>query len=357
MFAILVTGDDMSVIVHVDLDAFYASVEQLDNPALRGKPVIVGGLGKRSVVATCSYEARRFGVRSAMPVFKAQKLCPQGIFVSGKYRRYIEMSGKVFAVLKRYSDQIEPVSIDEAFLDFSHYEDPQAEVRRMKQAVKAETGLTISAGISYNKFLAKLASEWNKPNGFFEIQQKDVPDILKPLSISQVYGLGGQSVARLNRIGIFTVEDLLKYSREFLSTYIGGYGGEIYDMIRGHDSREIRPRQTAKSIGKETTLPEDTLDKDYLSDVIMPFCQEIEARLSRRDYQAFTITLKYKTASFQGHTRSQTMHLPVSTAEEIHRAAETLLKGVTLSEPVRLVGVSVSNFQSKSERQLDFFSE
>lgn len=181
----------MSVIVHVDLDAFFASVEQLDNPDLRGKPVIVGGLGKRSVVSTCSYEARRYGIRSAMPVFKARKLCPRGIFVAGRYRRYIEMSGKVFAVLRRYSDQMEPLSIDEAFLDFSRYENPLEVLNRMKQDVKAETGLTLSAGLSYNKFLAKLASEWNKPDGLFEIRQEDVSEILKPLKVSQVYGLGG----------------------------------------------------------------------------------------------------------------------------------------------------------------------
>lgn len=346
----------MSVIVHVDLDAFFASVEQLDNPSLRGKPVIVGGLGKRSVVATCSYEARRFGVRSAMPVFKAQKLCPQGIFVSGRYRRYIEMSGKVFAVLKRYSDQIEPLSIDEAFLNFSHYDNPREAVLRMKQEIQAETGLTVSAGISYNKFLAKLASEWNKPDGLFEIGQEDVPEILKPLKVSQVYGLGSQSAARLNRIGIFTIEDLLKYSREFLTAYIGSYGSEIYDMIRGEDFREIRTHQPIKSIGKETTLPEDSLDKEYLSDVIMPFCQEIEARLNRREYQAFTVTLKYKTAAFQNHTRSQTLHLAVSSASEIYEIADGLLNGIDLTEPIRLIGVSVSNFQHKSERQLDFFN-
>lgn len=318
--------------------------------------MIVGGLGKRSVVATCSYEARRYGVRSAMPVFKAQKLCPQGIFVSGRYRRYIEMSSRVFAILRRFSDQIEPVSIDEAFMNFSHYENPREAVARMKQAVRSETGLTISAGISYNKFLAKLASEWEKPNGLFEIQREDIPEILRPLKVSHVYGLGGQSVARLNRIGIFTIGDLLNYSREFLSDYIGSYGADIYDMIRGNDTREIRLNQTAKSIGKETTLPEDSLDKAYLSDVILPFCQEIEARLQRREYQAFTVTLKYKTASFQGHTRSQTLHLAVSTAAEIYEIAEHMLDGISLSEPVRLIGVSVSNFQSKKERQLDFFS-
>lgn len=356
MFAILISGDRMSVIVHVDLDAFFASVEQLDNPSLRGKPVIVGGLGKRSVVATCSYEARRYGVRSAMPVFKAQKLCPRGIFVSGRYRRYIEMSSNVFAILRRFSDQIEPVSIDEAFLDFSHYENPKEVLFQMKQAVRNETGLTISAGISYNKFLAKLASEWEKPNGLFEIKRSDVPEILKGLKVSHVYGLGGQSVARLNRIGIFTIGDLLKYSREFLSAYIGSYGGDIYDMIRGNDGRVIRPNQTVKSIGKETTLPEDSLDKEYLKDVLMPFCQEIEARLNRREYQAFTVTLKYKTASFQGHTRSQTLHLAVSQASEIYEVAKCLLEGVKLIEPVRLIGVSVSNFQLKSERQLDFFN-
>lgn len=345
----------MSVIVHVDLDAFFASVEQLDNPTLRGKPVIVGGLGKRSVVSTCSYEARRFGVRSAMPVFKAQKLCPRGVFVSGRYRRYIEMSGKVFSILRRYTDQMEPLSIDEAFLDFSGYDNPLEAVIRMKQEVQKETGLTLSAGISYNKFLAKLASEWNKPDGLFEITREEIPEILKPLKVSQVYGLGGQTVARLNRIGIFLIEDLLKYSRDFLAAYIGTYGADIYDLIRGKDSRQIRTDQGVKSIGRETTLPEDSWDKDYLADVIMPFCQEIEARLNRRELQAFTVTLKYKTASFQGHTRSQTLHLAVFSAADIYRVAEQLMRGVVLTEPIRLVGVSVSNFQLRAERQLDFF--
>lgn len=352
----LSTGDFMSCIVHVDLDAFFASVEQLDNPELRGKPVIVGGLGRRSVVSTCSYEARRYGVRSAMPTFKAYKLCPQGIFVPGRYRRYVEMSGRVFAVLRRYSDQLEPLSIDEAFLDFSHYQEPLAVLRQMKAAVYAETGLTLSAGLSYNKFLAKLASEWEKPDGLFEIRRDQVPELLKPLKVSQVYSLGGQSVARLNRIGIFTIGDLLKYSREFLSDYLGSHGQEIFDLIRGNDSRAVRPARQAKSIGKETTLPEDTLDKAYLSDVIRPFCQEIEARLARRGYQAFTVTVKYKTASFKGHTRSQTLHLAVSDADGIFSVAEALLQGARFDEPVRLIGVSVSGFQPKSERQLDFFN-
>jgi len=346
----------MKAIVHVDLDAFFAAVEQLDNPALRGKPVIVGGLGRRSVVSTCSYEARRFGVRSAMPALKAQKLCPQGIFVPGRYRRYVEMSGRVFAVLRRYAEDLEPLSIDEAFMDFSGYENPLAVLGEMKAAVRRETGLTLSAGLSYNKFLAKLASEWEKPDGLYEIRREQVPEILKPLQVSQVYGLGGQSVARLNRIGIFTVGDLLKYSREFLTAYLGSHGHEIYDLIRGEDSRPVKPRQQAKSIGRETTLPEDTLDKHYLADVVRPFCQEIEARLLRRGFQAFTVTLKYKTASFKGHTRSQTLHLPVWEAEGIRSIAEGLLAAARLDEPVRLIGVSVSNFQLRAERQLDFFN-
>ena len=241
------------IILHVDMDAFFASVEQLDNKSLRGKPVIVGGVSERGVVSTCSYEARKYGVHSAMPIFIARKLCPHGIFVRTRFYRYKEISNKVFNILRDVTSIIEPLSIDEAYLDItnSKFKSGLEAAKYIKYRVLKEVGLTISIGISYNKFLAKLASDWNKPNGIMIIDKEMMPDLLMPFPVSKIYGLGKKSVEKLNNMGIFIVKDLYEMPKEFYIEYLGKYGLEIYDRIRGIDNREVVPVRDRKSFGKE----------------------------------------------------------------------------------------------------------
>lgn len=223
------------IILHVDMDAFFASVEQLDNPQLRGKPVIVGGVSERGVVSTCSYEARKFGVKSAMPVFMAQRLCPKGHFVRVRYHRYKEISNKIFAIFREVTQFVEPLSIDEAYLDVtnSRFLSGMEAAIYIKSRVLKEIGLTLSIGISYNKFLAKLASDWNKPNGIKVIDKDMIPKILLPLSISKIHGLGKKSVQRLNNMGIYIIKDLYPLNKEFFLEYLGKSGLDIYERIRG----------------------------------------------------------------------------------------------------------------------------
>ena len=229
------------IILHVDMDAFFASVEQLDNPHLKGKPVIVGGVSERGVVSTCSYEARKFGVKSAMPVFMAQRLCPKGYFVRVRYHRYKEISNKIFAIFREVTQLVEPLSIDEAYLDVtnSRFTSGMEAAIYIKNRVFKEIGLTLSIGISYNKFLAKLASDWNKPNGIKVIEKDMIPEILLPLSISKIYGLGKKSVQRLNNMGIFIIEDLysLGYSNASITAFV--VGDTIASELRQSRSMKI----------------------------------------------------------------------------------------------------------------------
>jgi len=298
------------IILHVDMDAFFASVEQLDNPSLRGKPVIVGGVSERGVVSTCSYEARKYGVHSAMPGFMARSKCPMGIFLPVRYGRYKEISNKIFDIFKEITPVIEPLSIDEAFLDITDtdFKDGKRVALYIKDRVKKEIGLNLSIGISYNKFLAKLASDWNKPNGIMEIREDMIPDILLPLSISKIHGLGKKSVGKLNNMGIFTVQDLYLLPREFFHSYLGKSGIDIYNRIRGIDDREVQVTRERKSVGKERTLKFNTSDKDELLVYLKDFSEEISRILASKNMMGKTITLKYKTGEFENHTRSKTLN-------------------------------------------------
>ena len=341
-------------ILHVDMDAFFASVEQRDNPELRNKPVIVGGISERGVVSTCSYEARKFGVHSAMPMFMAREKCPNGIYVSGRYGRYTKVSQDVFKILNEVTPLIEQVSIDEGFLDLSQgkIKDGMEAARYIKNKVYREVELTLSIGISYNKFLAKLASEWNKPNGIKEITKDMVPDILMPLSISKIHGLGKVSVAKLNNMGIYYIKDLYNMPKEFYTEYLGKSGIEIYDRIRGIDNRKVEIVRERKSVGKEKTLKADTKNKEELLEYIKEFSFEIEDVLSRKNVVGKTVTLKFKTKDFENHTRSKTLNNYIGTNSEIYRVAEELLESEELKEDVRLIGVSISSFKETEVEQL-----
>lgn len=343
-------------ILHVDMDAFFAAVEQLDHPQWRGKPVIVGGTSRRGVVSTASYEARVYGVHSAMPGFQAKKLCPHGIFVRGNMARYKEVSDQVFSILSDVTDVIQPVSIDEAYLDVTGiFHSPEYIGKYIKKRVKEETGLTISVGVSYNKFLAKLASEWNKPDGFFVISREMVPEILEPLSIGKVHGLGKKSVEKLNRIGIFTIGDLLQYRKEDLKLFLGSWGEEIYERIRGIDDRPVKTDSERKSIGKETTLKEDTDDKEVMKTYLLDFAESVAKVMKRKSVEAKTITVKFKTKDFEGHTRSRTLAMPVSRAEDIYEEALHVLEHIEFPKKIRLIGLSMSNLVPLEERQITLF--
>lgn len=345
------------IILHVDMDAFFAAVEQKDNPSLRGKPVIVGGTSERGVVSTCSYEARKYGVHSAMPVFLARSKCPMGIFVPVRHWRYKEISNKVFEIFREVTSKIEPLSIDEAFLDItdSEFRSGEEAARYIKDRVRKQLGLTLSIGISYNKFLAKLASDWNKPNGIMIITKEMIPDILMPLSISKVFGLGKKSVAKLNNMGIFTIEDLYQLPKEFFGETMGKMGLEVYDRIRGIDNREVVSTRERKSVGKERTLREDTMDKEELLEYLKEFSKEVSDILISKNVTGRTVVLKYKTADFESHTRSRTLKEYISSASEIYEVVKELLLAEELKEEVRLIGVTVSSFKETKVEQLTLF--
>ena len=317
-----------NVILHVDMDAFFASVEQRDNPELRGKPVIVGGVSERGVVSTCSYEARKFGVHSAMPMFMAREKCPSGIYVSGRYGKYTKVSQDVFKILNEVTPLVEQVSIDEGFLDLSQgkIRDGMEAARYIKNKVFKEVELTLSIGISYNKFLAKLASDWNKPNGIKEITKEMLPDILLPLPISKIHGLGKVSVAKLNNMGIYYIKDLYRMPKEFYTEYLGKNGTEIYDRIRGIDNRKVEIVRERKSVGKERTLKVDTKNKEELLQYIKEFSFEIEEVLSRKNVIGKTVTLKFKTKDFENHTRSKTLNNYIGTHSEIFKVARRIIR-------------------------------
>lgn len=341
-------------ILHVDMDAFFASVEQRDNPDLKGKPVIVGGISERGVVSTCSYEARKYGVHSAMPIFMAKEKCPNGIFLSGRYGRYTKVSQDVFKILNEVTTLIEQVSIDEGYLDISgsSFKSGMEAARYIKNRVFREIGLTISVGISYNKFLAKLASDWNKPNGIKEISKQMVPEILLPLPLSKIHGLGKVSVGKLNNMGIYYVKDLYKMPKEFYIEYLGKNGLEIYERIRGIDNRKIETVRERKSVGKERTLKFDTDNKYELLEYIKEFSFEIEEILNRKNVVAKTVTLKFKTKDFENHTRSRTLNYYISSQKEIYNAAKEMLESEELKQSLRLIGVSVSSFKENEIQQM-----
>ncbi|MFY9214883.1 MAG: DNA polymerase IV [Tissierellaceae bacterium] len=342
-------------ILHIDMDAFYASVEEMDNPHLKGKPIMVGGSSRHGVVTTANYEARRYGVHSAMPAFMARKLCPHGIFLPVRMNRYKEVSKKIFKVYHEFTNLVEPLSIDEAYLDVADTGmDSLSVAKEIKKRVHETTGLTMSIGISYNKFLAKLASDWDKPNGMTIISQDMVPEILLPLSINKVHGIGPKSSERLNNIGIYTIRDLLTLSEDFLVDFFGKHGSEIYNRIRGIDSRPVNTDRERKSLGTETTFSEETNDKEVLKSYILDFSHEIEASLNKNRIQGKTVTLKVKYEDFKVRTRSKTLINDISKADEIYEIALGLLDEVKLDKKVRLIGVTISNLSSSDLEQLSF---
>lgn len=336
-------------ILHIDMDAFFASIEQRDKPELRGKPVAVGG-GVRGVVAAASYEARRFGVRSAMPASRAQRLCPELIFVKHRMDVYREVSGQVRAIFGRYTDLIEPLSIDEAFLDVT---DPKRGPRSgtllakaIKADVRRETGLTASAGISYCKFLAKIASGVQKPDGLTVITPEDAEAFIAELPIGAFYGVGPKTAERLRALGVVTGRDLRRLSQDQLERAFGKHGGTYWRMARGIDERPVNAERERKSVGRETTFLRDVRELPELERTLGPLAEQVAERLARGGWVASAVTVKVKFDDFEQITRQMQTARPVSEAHEILAYARHLLRAkVRLARPVRLVGIAVHHLE------------
>ena len=345
-------------IMHVDMDAFYASVEVLDNPKLKGLPVIVGGRSARGVVSTCSYEARRFGIHSAMPLFEAKRLCPQGIYVPVRMSRYAEMSAKIMAIFRETSPLVEQLSIDEAFLDLTGMEGlggAEAIAHQVQDRILTELKLSASVGLAPNKFLAKLASDMNKPHGFVRITPEEAAGLLVPMPVSKIFGIGRSAEDRLKQYGIETIGQLAAADAGLLRKVFGVNAEQVKRLARGLDDRPVINEEEAKSIGRENTFDTDLTDMDSCRDEVLNLCGQVGWRLRREHLAGHTVTLKVKFADFHTITRSSTGDRPVAWDEDIFLFAEQMLRKINVKQGVRLLGVSVSNlFRPENEPVLGF---
>ncbi len=334
-------------IAHVDCDAFYASVEKRDNPALRPVPLIVGG-GQRGVVTTACYLARIKGVRSAMPMFQARKLCPEATIVPPRMAVYVEVSRQIRALMDALTPVVEPLSLDEAFLDLRgtqrlHHAPPAVMLARLARAVETEIGVTLSVGLSHNKFLAKIASDLDKPRGMALIGAAETESFLATLPISKIWGAGPVTQARLERDGIRKIGDILRYSEADLARKFGSFGLHLHALARGRDARRVSARETVKSISNETTFFEDTSDADLLDGHIWRLALKASDRAKARNIEGQTVTLKLKTARFRTLTRRRTLRAPTNLADDIYRVAAEMLAPCLPEGPFRLVGVGLGD--------------
>ena len=333
------------------MDAFFASVEQLDNPELKGKPVAVGGSGERSVVAAASYEARKFGVRSAMPSVIAKRLCPDLIFVKHNFERYNEVSSGVFEIFKEYTDIIEPLSIDEAFLDVTNDKKKIGSAtviaKRIRAEIKSRTGLTASAGISVNKFLAKIASDINKPDGLFLIRPEEAEKFIEELPVEKFYGIGKVTAQKMHKLGIHKGSDLKKWDQLSLVRNFGKAGIFFYDIVRGIDERPVEPDMERKSVGTELTYEKDLTSGFEIIAELYRLEKELMERLDHSETTGRTITLKVKFSDFRQVTRSRTLQNYIRDFETLHKEVSSLRKTLKLEgERIRLLGVSISNLEN-----------
>ncbi len=348
------------------MDAFYASIEQLDHPEYKGRPVIVGAdpkAGKgRGVVAACSYEARKFGIRSALPISRAWKLCPQGVYVRPRMNRYVGVSQQVMEVFRRYSDLVEPLSIDEAFLDITGSVallGPADEIARsIKKAIREATGMTASVGLAPNKFLAKIASDLKKPDGLVVLQEDDVDQFLRDLPISRLWGVGPKTEARLHEMGFRTIGQLESASRESLVRTLGSLGEHLYQLSHGKDDRQVVPDWERKSVGTETTFDEDTDDRDLLLRTILELSDHVAERLRKDEYRARKVTLKLRYSNFSTHTKQHSLDRLIQTGDEIAAVARQLFSQFPLNRKIRLIGVSAGDLHRGREdpEQLTLFA-
>ncbi len=354
----------MRRIVHIDMDAFYASVEQRDDPALRGRPVVVAWRGRRSVVCAASYEARQFGVRSAMPAVRAERLCPDAVFVPPDFPRYKAVSRRVRAIMERYTPLVEPLSLDEAYLDVSEHRGDLPTATAVAEAIRAsvreELALTASAGVAPNKFLAKIASDWNKPDGLFVLRPGRIEAFLVPLPVERLPGVGKVMQARLDELGIRTVGELRAVGFEVLQQRFGRWGRRLHELSRGIDDNPVQPRRPTLSVSSEDTFAED-LPMAALAPHLRRLAEKTWTASRRESRIARTVVLKLKTADFRILTRSLTPATPPASLEELTRVALDLRDRVDLpaSTRYRLAGVGLANFSDPEEvvAQSDLFAQ
>ncbi|MDA0839003.1 MAG: DNA polymerase IV [Planctomycetota bacterium] len=349
-------------IIHADMDAFYASVEQRDNPELRGKPVIVGGSPEsRGVVSAASYEAREFGVHSAMPTAHAKRRCPHGIFLPVRMEKYQEVSQQIRRVFEQFTPLVEPLSLDEAFMDVTGslrlFGSPREIAQKIKQQVKEQTDLIVSTGIAPNKFLAKLASDLSKPDGLLEITEAEKLEFLGKLEVNRLWGVGKKTAKVLEEFGIRTVEQLRRVPVEILKRRIGIVAEHLAQLANGEDSRHVVPDHEAKSIGSECTFANDITSMEQLEPVSLAHSEDVSARLRSCGLTAKTVTLKVKFADFTLTTRSSTLDTATDRTDVIAATAEELLHNHNqiAGRSVRLLGVSISQLSPRGERQLSLF--
>jgi DNA polymerase-4 len=360
------------------MDAFYASIEQRDNPELRGKPVIVGAASARGVVAAASYEARQFGVRSAMPGFRAKQLCPQGIFLRANIEHYAEVSSQIHRIFEDFTPIIEPIALDEAFLDITGsmrlFASPTDLARKLKARVKAVTDLVVSVGVGPNKLIAKIACTLGKPDGLRVVEAEEVRALLDPLPIRRLWGVGPVMERTLTQLGISRFIDLVNYDTQKLMAQLGNHAFELQALARGEDDREVEASRAPKSYGEENTFDRDVLDRQTVSTTLVAHADAIARRLRSDGYKGRTVTLKMKLGKARGSriargknfgeepdypllTRAKTLKEPTADGRVIHKTALAAWDKEALKEPVRLIGISVSNLITEGAGQLDLFAQ
>ena len=341
-------------IIHVDMDAFYASVEQMDHPELKGKAVAVGGSEARGVVAAASYEARKFGVRSALSGVLAKKYCPEIIFVKPRFDRYKEISRKVQAIFYDYTDLVEPLSLDEAYLDVTQNKkgNPSASLiaKEIRERIFNEVGLTASAGISVNKFVAKIASDINKPNGQKTVKPDEVLAFLEDLPIRKFYGVGKVTTDKMYQLGIFTGLDLRGKELEFLEKHFGKSGNFYYNVVRGIHNSEVKSERIAKSVATEHTFDENLSSEIFMEEKLLIIAEQLEKRLLRQKLAGKTVTLKIKYSDFTQQTRSKTLPYFVADKSLLFEMAKELLYQERMKNSVRLLGISVTNLNTEIKK-------
>ncbi len=351
------------IILHADMDAFFAAVEQRDNPGLRGRPVVVGGLGPRGVVSTASYEARPFGVHSAMSILEARRRCPQAAFLQPDFARYAEASKRLMKVFHGFSPLVEPLSLDEAFLDMTGSEGlfgpPEAMGEAIKAAVREATGgLTVSVGLAATKFVAKVASDHRKPDGLTVVPPGQTFSFLQPMDVSKIWGVGPRTREVLLSMGLATIGDVAEASESSLRARLGEAGSQILRLARGQDDREVEPGREARSVGAEKTLDRDVVGADLLLPYLRSAAERVAEQLRKEGLMAGAVRLKLKTSRFRLHARQAPLPRPADSWKELLQAAEALLLRFDLSEPMRLVGLAAFDLRpSRSPVQGDLFED
>lgn len=358
-----IRGIEDCQIIHVDMDAFFAAVEQRDNPELIGKPVIIGGdPHSRGVVSTCSYEARKYGVHSAMPLREAYSRCPHGIFLPGHHDTYSKVSREIRQIFFRFTPLVEPLSLDEAFLDVHGCErlfGNAVEIGlKIKDAIKEEINLTASVGVAPNKFLAKLGSDLEKPDGFVVITKDRIKEVLWPLPVTRLWGVGEKTAEILLAKGIRTIGMLARLDIKILESNLGKMGKDLYLLANGIDERKVEVEYGAKSIGNETTFGEDTNDVEFLETTLLELAEQVGRRLRKSDVMGRTINIKLRYANFKTITRAKTLQRATNSTQTLYEVGLELLRGTDLfNKTFRLIGLSVSNLTDETNQQMSLFGE